>query len=131
MFNSDANLEYQLAQPDGIEQYEAELEALHMFIAMMMFISLTLSSFFSIVQQGRARETAEEGNGGSILPRRGGLTRRVINSLPLKHYEIAESSDSIESSNNSSLEEIECCPICLVRKNLLYCYHCYCYRCNS
>ena len=32
LFNSDANLEYELAQPDGIEQYEAELEALHMFI---------------------------------------------------------------------------------------------------
>lgn len=85
-----------------------------------MFISLTLSSFFSIMQQGRAREAAEEGNRGSIVPRRGGLTRRMIDSLPLKHYDIAETAGSVDSSNNSSLEESECCPICLVRKNSFY-----------
>jgi hypothetical protein len=111
LFNPDQKLEYELAQPDGIEQYEAELEALHMFIALMMFVSLAMSSFFSMIQQRRMREAAEGGNVGPILPRRGGLARRVIDSLPLKHYEAV---DTVGSTNNSSHQEPDCCPICLV-----------------
>ena len=119
VFNRDARLEFELAQPDGIEQYEEELEALHMFIAMMMFASLTLSSFFSMIQQRRAREAAEEGNGGSMLPRRGGLTRRVIDSLPLKNYDASEAAEST-SSDNVTLQEEECCPICLAGKIMMF-----------
>lgn len=115
VFNSDARLEYELAQPDGIEQYEEELQMLHMFIAMMMFISLAMSSFFSMLQQRRAQEAAEDGTGGSImLPRRGGLTRRAIDSLPLKNY---DATDAVE--NSASPDTIECCPICLVGMCLL------------
>lgn len=109
VFNHDTKLEYELAQPDGIEQYEAELEALHMFIAIMMFVSLAMSSFFSMLQQRRARETAEDGNTGSILPRRRGLTRRVIESLPVKHYDATSA-----ENNESDSAESDCCPICLV-----------------
>jgi hypothetical protein len=112
LFNPDQKLEYELAQPDGIEQYEAELEALHMFIALMMFISLAMSSFFCMLQQRRMREAAEGGNVGPILPRRGGLTRRVIDSLPLKHFEAVDSVGS--NANNSTHEERDCCAICLV-----------------
>lgn len=117
VFNSDANLEFELAQPDGIEQYEAELETLHMFIAMMMFVSLTLSSFFSMIQQRQMREAAEGENGATVLQRRGGLTRRVIDSLPLKHYEVSGTTGSDAMTENPPLEESECCPICLVGKS--------------
>jgi hypothetical protein len=118
VFNADQKLEYELAQPDGIEQYEAELEALHMFIAMMMFVSLAMSSFFSMIQQRRMREAAEGGNVSPILPRRGGLTRRVIDSLPLKHYEAEDTEES--NTINSTHEEPESCPICLVGEYLSY-----------
>ena len=87
-----------------------------MFIATMMFVSLTLSSFFSMMQQRRAREAAEEGSGTatSSSRRRGGLTRQVIDSLPLKHYEVGEIHDDNATDESSRLEESECCPICLV-----------------
>lgn len=118
LFNSDANLQFELAQPDGIEQYEAELETLHLFIATMIFVSLSLSSFFSMMQQRQAREAAEEGNGTttSTSPRRGGLTRQAIDSLPLKTYEVGEPPEDNTPTDRPRLEETECCPICLIGK---------------
>jgi hypothetical protein len=49
IFAKDARLEYTIAPPDGIEQYKAELQALHTYIAMMMFMSLALSSLLSMM----------------------------------------------------------------------------------
>jgi len=133
VFTPDARLEYEEAPEDGIEQYEAELEALHMFIATMMFLSLTISSLFSMMRRHGAN--AEDGGhgGGRSLSRRRGLSRRVIDSLPLKRYEAAhaevtEDGDGVEdvslsrenslgnesSSNNALEENLECCAICLV-----------------
>ena len=83
----------------------------------MMFISLVMSSFFSMLQQRQARG-AEEGNVGPITPRRRGLTRRVIDSLPVKHYD----ANVAENNNESEGAESECCPICLVGTFFLFRY---------
>ncbi|KAL9185777.1 hypothetical protein ACHAXT_003554 [Thalassiosira profunda] len=131
VFTNDAKLSYENAPPDGIDQYEAELEALHMFIATMMFMSLTISSIFSMMRR-QAAEGEDGGGGGgarSILGRRG-LSREVIDSLPLKRYEalhtevtddgdvVEDESLSRENSRDESsggLEEnLDCCAICLV-----------------
>ena len=36
VFTEDANLRLETAPPDGIEEYERELEALHLFLVTMM-----------------------------------------------------------------------------------------------
>jgi len=131
VFTEDSNLIYENAPPDGIEQYEAELQALHMFIATMMFMSLTISSLFSMMRRQGADGGGGEGGGGVIraLSRRG-LPPQVINALPLKtyqaphHSEVTEDGDVVEdvslSRENSrdetsgGLDDHDCCPICLV-----------------
>lgn len=91
----------------------------------MMFMSLMISSLFSMMR----RQGAEvgDGGGGSSLVRRG-LSRQVIDSLPVKRYEaphsdVTEDGDVVEdvslSRENSrdetlQLENADCCPICLV-----------------
>ncbi|KAL7538423.1 hypothetical protein ACHAXR_008544 [Thalassiosira sp. AJA248-18] len=131
VFTDDAKLKWEVAPPDGIDQYEAELEALHMFIFTMLFTSLTISSLFSMLRrQGAEVEDGGGGGGGgrSLMGRRG-LSRQVIDSIPLKRYEamhtevtddgdvVEDVSLSRENSRDESLqleENLDCCPICLV-----------------
>lgn len=158
LFTQDAKLRYEVAPPDGIEEYEAELEALHMFIATMMFMSLTISSLFSMMRRnGMDVDDGGGGGGGgrSLRTRRGGLSRQVIDSLPLKRYEAAPTAEvtddgdvvedvslsrenSLEDNNEpATLEEnLECCPICLVPYEVgvseirtLPCHHVFCKEC--
>jgi len=101
-----------------------------MFIATMMFMSLTISSLFSMMRRQGADGGGGEGGGGVIraLSRRG-LSPQVINALPLKtyqapHSEVTEDGDVVEdvslSRENSrdetsgGLDDHDCCPICLV-----------------
>ncbi len=142
IFTEDAKLKYEIAAPDGIDQYEAELQAMHMFIVMMMFMSLTLSSLLSMMRRQGLVEAGGGGGGGgssSLTSSRRGLSREVIDSLPLKRYKapsrsaMGEGGDVVDDasslgggSNNDRREGIaaprllennndaECCPICLV-----------------
>ena len=124
VFVDENDLKYELAPEDGIEQYEAELQALHLFIATMMFMSLTLSSIFSMIRRTGAGGIADGGGGGVVrnLTRRG-LSRSVIDNLPVKRYEVPQA-DSTEDGGveqdaslrrQDSLEEVEMdsCAICL------------------
>ena len=126
------NFSYQ-APPDGIEQYEAELQAFHMFIATMMFMSLTISSLFSMMRRQAEGENGG-GGGGRSLSRGRGLSRQVIDSLPIKRYEAPHAADATEDGDvvedvslgredsldedggaaALQLENADCCPICLV-----------------
>ena len=147
VFTKDANLKYENAPPDGIEQYEAELQALHMFIATMMFMSLTISSLFSMMRRQAAEGGGDGGGVGRSFNRRG-LSRQVIDSLPLKtyqapHTEVTEDGDVVEDvslsrensrdeSTSFGLEDADCCPICLVEYEdgvseirTLPCGHCF------
>lgn len=133
VFTPDAKLRYEPAPPDGIEEYEAELEALHMFIATMMFMSLLVSSLFSMMRRNGI-DYDDGGPGGAVgsgvrsLTRRG-LSRQAIDSIPVKLYavpapEVTEDGDAVEDvslgrenglvDNEPTLEEnLECCAICL------------------
>ncbi|KAL7540743.1 hypothetical protein ACHAWF_006785, partial [Thalassiosira exigua] len=130
IFNEDARLAYDVAPPDGIDQYEAELEALHLFIATMMFVSLTISSLFSMMRRNGAVIDNEGGGRRSIMGRRG-LSRQAIDSIPLKRYEAHQTEvtedgelvedvslsreNSLDENNTTGLEEnLDCCAICLV-----------------
>jgi hypothetical protein len=89
IFTKDVKLKYDIAPPDGIEQYEVVLQAMHMFIVMMMFMSLVLSLLLSMMQQqGFAEVGGGRGGGGrsSLTPSRRGLLREVANSLTPKRY---------------------------------------------
>ena len=141
IFTEDAKLKYEIAAPDGIEQYEGELQALHMFIVMMMFMSLTLSSLLSMMRRQGLVDAGGGGGGGgssSLTSSRRGLSREVIDSLPLKRYkapsrgtmgegdDVVEDASSLGGGRNNDrrggiaaprLEnnnDAECCPICLV-----------------
>ncbi len=50
IFTKDTKLKYDIAPPDSITQYKAVLQAMHMFIVMMMFMSLALSLLLSMMQ---------------------------------------------------------------------------------
>ena len=91
------------APPDSLVEYDAELEALHIFIAMMMFMSLALSSLLSLMR----RQTLE----GGVLIIVVGLvvvdhhfrhneviSREVIDSLTLKHYKTPTSTTTMTAS---------------------------------
>ena len=67
-------------------EYEAELEALRMSIATIMFMSLTVSSLFSMMRRNGAVVDGRGDEGGRSLTARG-LVRQVVDSLPLKRYE--------------------------------------------
>lgn len=119
VFTTDSKLKYINAPPDNIVQYEAELEAMHMFIAMMMFMSLTLSSLLSLMRR-QTMEGAHGGSGGGRSSLRRGLSREVIDSLPLRHYKTPTASTTIDDEVvlDVSLHREEdctsCCPICFV-----------------
>ncbi len=128
VFTEDANLILEVAPPDGIEAYEKELEALHLFLVTMMFTSLTISSLLNSMRgrRGEEQETMER----SSSHRRGGLSQDVIDSLPTKRYEaprqsVTDDGDVVEDvslSRENSVEEsdlpletnADCCAICLV-----------------
>mmetsp|Transcript_10932 Transcript_10932/g.21292 ORF Transcript_10932/g.21292 Transcript_10932/m.21292 type:complete len:994 (+) Transcript_10932:256-3237(+) len=125
VFTEDSKLNLDVAVPDGIEAYEAELESMRIFIAILMFTSFAMSSLFGITR----RQGDGGGNGGStVSSSRRGLAREVIDSLPLKRYEthraVTEEGDIVEDVSlrrensreevTSSLEDADCCPICLV-----------------
>ena len=139
IFTEDAKLKYEIAPSDGIEQYEAELQAMHMFIVMMMFMSLTLSSLLSMMRRQGLVEAGGGGGGSlSLTSSRRGLSREVIDSLPLKRYKapsrctIGEGDDVVEDASSlgggrnndrrggieaprlENNNDAECCPICLV-----------------
>jgi hypothetical protein len=98
------------------------LQALHTFIAMMMFMSLALSSLLSMMRRQGVVEAGGGGGGGnrsSMMSSRRGLSREVIDSLPLKRYKAPSPSAAADDGDNreetSHLEnDAECCPICLV-----------------
>uniref|UniRef100_A0A6U3VVT3 RING-type domain-containing protein n=1 Tax=Skeletonema marinoi TaxID=267567 RepID=A0A6U3VVT3_9STRA len=125
VFTEDANLHLEVAPPDGIEAYEKELEALHLFLVTMMFMSLTISSLLSSMRRrGEDQEIIERSS-----HRRGGLSQDVIDSLPTKRYEaprrsVTDDGDVVEDvslSRENSVEESDlhlemnrdCCAICL------------------
>mmetsp|Transcript_29213 Transcript_29213/g.66564 ORF Transcript_29213/g.66564 Transcript_29213/m.66564 type:complete len:859 (-) Transcript_29213:2-2578(-) len=123
VFVPENDLKYELAPDDGLIEYEAEIQALYLFIATMMFMSLTLSSIFSMIRRTGAG-VAEGGGSGIVrnLTRRG-LSRSVIDNLPVKRYE-APQADSTEDGGvvqdvslrrQDSLEEdeMDSCAICL------------------
>ena len=125
VFTEDCHLNLEVAPPDGIEEYEKELEALHLFLVTMMFMSLTISSLLSNMRRrGEEQEIIERPS-----HRRGGLSQNVIDSLPTKRYEtprrsVTEDGDVVEDvslSRANSMEEsdlqqenADCCAICLV-----------------
>lgn len=84
VFTKDARLSYEVAPADGIEEYEAELQALHMFIATMTLMSLAISSLLRMLRQAREAEGGGGGAGASF--RRRGLSQRAIDALPLKRH---------------------------------------------
>jgi hypothetical protein len=120
LFNEDSKLMFAIAPPDGIEQYEAELQMLHTFIAMMMFMSLVLSSMLNMMRRQGLSEAVGGGGGerggnlSTITSSRRGLSRDVINSLPLKCYTVGTPSSGGGRYGDTDSLENECCPICLV-----------------
>lgn len=122
VFTEDANLRLETAPPDGIEEYERELEALHLFLVTMMFMSLTISSLLGSMRgRGEEQEVVERPS-----HRRGGLSPEVINSIPVKRYEsprrrsVTDDGDVVEdvslsrenSTDEGDLDDADCCAIC-------------------
>ena len=128
VFNGDVKLKYEVAPTDGIEEYDAELEALHMFIATMMFVTLMIISLTSMIRRNNI--VADDDGGGTAqtgLFQRRGLSRRVIDSIPLKRYTLPSGPShtvadrdvvddvSLSTYRENGLEEnLDCCSICLV-----------------
>ena len=128
VFTKDANLNLEVAPPDGMEEYERELEALHLFLVTMMLMSLSVSTLLNSM---RARQVGgQEAVDRPSSTRRRGLSPDVINSLPIKRYQAPKQSttddgdvvDDVSLSRENSAEEsdlqlemnTDCCPICLV-----------------
>jgi hypothetical protein len=106
----------QIAEPDGMEEYEAELQTLHLIVAIMIFMSVLFTTMLgSLRRQVDEANAAAAGGGGvgavggfgmmdfmggtSNLNRRGGVRQDVIDSFPIKLY----TAPAYEEDNKTSL----------------------------
>ena len=138
IFNEDSDVIFSLAPPDGFDAYEAELKALHLLVAVMMFMSFMFTALYSSLRRQQMEMTAAGGNvGPSILARasrRTGLAQEAIDAFPVKTYgrrhppegeqahdntfvinsDDEEGDSEMAGEGNVGLEQEETCPICLV-----------------
>lgn len=141
VFNEDSTVIMAPAPPDGYDAYEAELEALHLLVSVMMFMSIIFTALYgSVRRQQMEMAAAVEGNAtapgimalaGGI--RRSGLPQATVDSFPVKIYSrndkaaeeaeerdpnetnfVIDSEDDDAGAPHDGLEEEETCPICLV-----------------
>ena len=126
MFNTDSKVALEPAPPDGLEAYEAELEALHVLVAVMLLMSVLFTALYGTLRR-QAMENeggGGTGNSGGILGRRRGLSREAIDAIPIKTYQNEDTSAPPEAATESEpdtgglsdvgLDDDECCPICLL-----------------
>ena len=106
VFNEDSTVMMAPAPPDGYDAYEAELEALHLLVAVMMFMSIIFTALYGSVRR-QQMEMAAAMQGTEAAPgimalaggiRRSGLPQATVDSFPVKTY---------NRNNNSSEEGVE------------------------
>jgi len=94
VFNEYSTVIMAPAPPDGYDAFEAELEALHLLVAVMMFMSIIFTALYgSVRRQQMEMAAAMEGNGPvpGIMTlaggsRRSGLSQAAIDMFPVKMY---------------------------------------------
>lgn len=131
LFGPQSKVQFKVAGPDGLDAYEAQLETLHLLVAVMLFMSVIFTALY-----GTLRRQAEEGgqgnrNGGrsNFLGRRRGVSQEIMDSIPVKTYvkprrleptlgseevDACGQISSSETTNAYNEEEEECCAICLL-----------------
>lgn len=93
----ESDVTFVVAQPDGLEEYEATVAALHMLVAAMMFMSMMFTAMCGVLSRHQASDEdqtpgiAEDGNSNpsglaGVGRRRRGLRQEIIDTLPTKIY---------------------------------------------
>lgn len=130
----DSQVSLVMAGSDGIyDEYDATITALHTFVIMMMFMSMSLTLILGMTQRynellQQANADAEiagmafaaqdvGGDAPSAHRARGrGLHPEIIATLPEKIYSSSES-DRGEDGTVDDEDKDDCCPICLGKAN--------------
>lgn len=110
VFNEDSTVIMAPAPPDGYDAYEAELEALHLLVAVMMFMSIIFTALYgSVRRQQMEMAAAVEGNAtapgviGLAGIRRSGLPQATVDSFPVKIYN--RNDKATEEGKDGELDE--------------------------
>jgi len=124
MAGEDSSVELIVADPDSMGDYEATITALHTFVILLMFMSMSLTLLLGLTQ--RYQELLQQANDDADMTgvgfavqmqqqatqRRGrGLHPEIIDTIPEKIYSSSENRSDADGANEG--DEQECCPICL------------------
>lgn len=125
MAGEDSAVELIVAESDSMSDYEATITALHTFVILLMFMSMSLTLLLGLTQRyqellQQATDDADmTGVGFAVqmqqqtpVSRRRGLHPEIIDTLPEKIYTSSENRSDADGTNDGN--EQECCPICLV-----------------
>lgn len=97
------------AVPDGLDAYEAEMQTMHLLVAVMLFMSVLFTALYGTL---RANDNPGTSNGATGLLRRSyrGLSPTTIDQLPSKTF--CRSDEALKPVKEEEEEDV--CPICLV-----------------
>ena len=125
MAGEDSAVELIFAESDSMSDYEATITALHTFVILLMFMSMSLTLLLGLTQRyqellQQATDDADMTGVGFAVQmqqqatrsRRRGLHPEIIDTLPEKIYTSSENRSNADGTNDGN--EQECCPICLV-----------------
>lgn len=140
LFGEDSTVSLALADPDGLDDYEARLETLHLLVAVVLFASVLLTALYGTLR-GRAEEmhgaagmvaadaaAAARRHVGVLSGRQGGgrgVSREIMDTIPVKTWRGIDTNNSLATtttdgddlagrSPNNDNDVSECCAICLV-----------------
>ena len=142
LFGQHSRVQLKVADPDGLDEYETQLETLHLLVLLLLFMSFFFTAMYGTMRR-RAEEHGQMNDGPSFLGQRvRGATQEIIDAIPVKVFRTrnmeskdgnsqlhnttdqtmsGESSECLERSSSSTLnedgqniEDHECCRICLV-----------------
>lgn len=132
IFGPQSTVQFKIAETDGLDAYEAQLEKLHLLVAVMILMSILFTALYGTLRRQAEEGANGDGNGVSMfVGRRRGVTREIIETIPVKKYSKskrsccntetntntnanADLSQGIANNANENNEEGEVCPICLL-----------------
>ena len=118
---SRENVLWKLADSDGLDAYEAEMQTMHLLIAVMLFMSVLFTALYGGLRRQVDQVNVENQNNAgnrtsaSIIRRSyRGLAPASIDTLPLKTYYTTSSSTTTTDGITPMEEEEDVCAVCLI-----------------
>jgi len=108
--NTSSNVFWSEAVLDNYDAYEAEMQTMHLLVAVMLFMSVLFTALYGTLRANNGNNGSINGGATGILRRSyRGLSPNLIEMLPTKMFHCDDRVTDV-----SKEEEEEVCPICLI-----------------